>query len=274
MSTRFYSENEENCFEDSLNNYEFLFENYASNPPSLKDALFEMFLNAGASGKDAEEIYNDLYKVCNETVIRNWDSIKKEHPEISNKDALIISSYTYETKPMYNKYSPYRLLNQNLVSNDRRNGVRNVEKYFFIFLQALRRLNKSKKNNLFRCITTKVKLENDPNNNSYVPYKKGNTKTFWTFTSTSDNEKVAENFLQDGTGTKYKINGEDLWGYDITLFNVNKEKEILLEPEKKYTIENVEEDKITEVSCKIIDNPTIIKLADKKHKLIVIQLIQ
>ena len=84
-----------------------------------------------------------------------------------------------------------------------------------------------------------MKLEKDPNNSKYVPYKVGNKKTFWSFTSTSDIEKMTENFLNNGKGTKYKITGDDLWGYDITLFNVFNEREILLEPERKYIIEKI-----------------------------------
>lgn len=53
--------------------------------------------------------------------------------DITKKDVLIISSYTYEAKPMYKKYSPYRLLNTNLVSSDRKNGLMSVEKYIFCF---------------------------------------------------------------------------------------------------------------------------------------------
>ena len=109
---------------------------------------------------------------------------------------------------MYRKFSPYRLLNTNLVSDNRKNGVQNVEKYLFLLLSSLRRMTKCKKKCLFRCISNKVKLEKDPNNPKYVPYKNGNNKVFWAFTSTSDSEKVAENFLDNGKGTKYKIIGD------------------------------------------------------------------
>ena len=170
-------------------------------------------------------------------------------------------------KKMYEKFSPYRLLNTNLITTDRKSGVINIEKYLFLFLRALRGLKKCKKNCLFRCINCKVKLAKDPNNIKYIPYIKGNEKIFWPFTSTSDDENIAMNFLGKGTGTKFKIIGDNLWGYDITLFNVYNEKEILLEPERRYIVDNIIEGNITEITCKLIDNPLILKICDFIKKL-------
>ena len=269
MSKSFYSENEENNF-NSLNDFEFLIKHYACEAPSLKDALIELFRNGGATPKEAEEIYDHLYLMCKNQVDNNWSLIKEQNKDISKNDAMIISSYTYEPKTMYEKFSPYRLLNTNLVAANRKNGVQNIEKYLFIFLRALRRLTKCKKNCLFRCITNKVKLEKDPNNSKYIPYKAGNNKVFWAFTSTSYEEKEAENFLGNGTGTKYRIVGDNLFGYDITLFNVCGEKEILLEPERKYKIEYVKNNNnIIEVTCKINDDSKILGICDKVLKKIV-----
>ena len=259
MAKSFYSENEEYTF-DSLNDYEFLLENYIKNPPTLKDALFELFRNGGATQKDAEEIYNHLILRCEKVVNDNWSKITEQNKFISKDEALIISSYTYEPKTMYKQYSPYRLLNKNLVADNRKSGVQNIDKYLFLLLTALREMTKCKKNCLFRCISSKVKLEKDPNNTKYIPYKEGNNKTFWAFTSTSYDETIAENFLgNDGTGTKYKIVGGNLWGYDITLFNVCGEKEILLEPERKYIIEQVTKGNVIQVTCKIIDDCKVLK---------------
>lgn len=268
-SKSFYSENEECNFEESLNKYEYLFERFKAKPPTLEEALNELFRNSGASTNEAKEICQSLLLKCNNTVDNNWEKIKQEHKGISRNDALIISSYTYEAKPMYKKYSPYRILNTNLVASNRKQGIECIEKYFFLFLRALRILKKTKTDQLFRCITYKVKLEKDPNNNKYVPYKVGNEKIFWPFTSTSAEEEVSENFLDNGNGTKYKIIGDNLWGYDITLFNVYGEKEILLEPEKKYIIEKVKNGNIIEVTCKVIDNSQLLKVIEGVIKLVV-----
>jgi len=269
MSKHFYSENEELNFAESLNKYEFLFKDIKLEPPTLEEALIELFRNGGLSEKDSKEIYIHLYKMCNNKVGKNLDLIREQNPRISKNDALVISSYTYEPQKMYEKFSPYRLLNTNLVAENRKSGIINIEKYLFLLLAALRGLTKTKKEYLFRCISCKVKLEKDPNNNKYIPYKQGNQKIFWPFTSTSDDEKLSENFLGNGTGTKYKIIGDNLWGYDITLFNVYGEKEILLEPERKYEITNVKEGNIIEITCKVVDNPQILEICEYIYKLVV-----
>jgi hypothetical protein len=267
MSKKFYSENEELNLEESLNKYEYLFKDIKSKPPTLEEALIDMFENAGLTKKDAKELYDHLYLMCNQRVQDKWNLIEHEHKNISKNDALVISSYTYEPKKKFEKFSPYRLLNTNLVATDRKSGVINVEKYLFLFLRALRGLNKTEKNALFRCIPSKVKLEKDPNNNKFVPFQKGLEKIFWPFTSTSDDEKTAEKFLDNGKGTIFKIEGKDLWGYDISLFNVCKEKEIILEPERKFLIENVtERNNITEVTLKLIDNPELLQNCDRYFK--------
>lgn len=267
MSYRYYSENEEINFEESLNQYEYLFKDYESKPPTLEEALIDMFRNSGLSEKDSKEIYDHLKIVCEHRINEKWNDIHKEYENISKNDALIISSYTYEVQGKFMGKSPSRLLNTNLVATNRKNGVINVEKYLFLFLRALRGLKKYKYNKLFRCITCNVKLEKDPNNDKYIPYENGNQKTFWAFTSTYDNESQTEDFLGNGEGTKFKIEGNDLWGYDIFLFNVYNEKEKLLEPERKYVVENVTKGKITEITCKIIDNPQVLDICKFKNKI-------
>ena len=57
-----------------------------------------------------------------------------------------------------------------------------------------------------------------------------------------------------------------MWGYDISLFNVCNEKEVLLEPERKYVIEEVKNGQIIEVTCKVIDNPNTLGICNKVFK--------
>ena len=89
---------------------------------------------------------------------------KKKYSNITREDAYIICSYTCETEER--QYSPYKILNQNLVSNNRQNGVSNISKYLYIFLKALRKLPRyyPKNKYLYRCLTIKVNLSKDPNN--------------------------------------------------------------------------------------------------------------
>lgn len=46
MSLNFYSENEENKKEESINNYRHLFSDYQESPPKLEDDLKSLFINA------------------------------------------------------------------------------------------------------------------------------------------------------------------------------------------------------------------------------------
>lgn len=64
-------------------------------------------------------------------------------------------------------------------------------------------------------------------------------------------------------GTIFTLVG-DVWGYDITLFNYYKEEEILLEPERKFKIEQVipAVNEIINIRCFLIDSPLVIEKFD------------
>ena len=68
-------------------------------------------------------------------------------------------------------------------------------------------------------------------------------------------------------GTFFSLYGK-VYGYDITLFNKYNEEEILLEPEKKFRIENVIPDPngIIYVTCEILDSPTILNHLENYSK--------
>ena len=87
-----------------------------------------------------------------------------------------------------------------------------------------------------------MNITKDPDNKNIIPYINGNKKTFWGFTSTSSDAKLAFQFLNKEEnvkkGTIFRLGG-DIWGYNIELFNYFKEKEILLEPERKFIVEDV-----------------------------------
>ena len=53
------------------------------------------------------------------------------------------------------------------------------------------------------------------------------------------------------------------------MFNVYGEKEILLEPERKYEIQNVKEGNIIEITFNVVDNPQILEICKFIDKLIV-----
>ncbi len=265
MSLHFYTEKEDYLKEESINKYKNEFIEYIKEPPTLSDALKQMFINYEATEEQSNELVNDIISKTEVIINKNWEKIKKKYSKITKEDSKIISSYTCESKNK--KFSPYKILNKNLVSEDRKEGLKNISKYLFILLKSLRKLDKyypnEKEKYLYRCINSKVNLNYDIFNKKLVPYITGNTKTFWGFTSSSPDIKMTYNFLNgeenNKSGTIFTLTGK-VWGYDITLFNYYNEKEILIEPERKYKIDEVIPpiNDIIHIRCDIQDNPLIL----------------
>ena len=136
-----------------------------------------MFTTNVANEDEAKEL---IEEVQNKITIALKDN--KYKSVLNNKeDAKIISSYTCE---LDGGFSPFTLLNKNLVSENRRQGILSISKYLYIFLNSLRKLKKYKPNEqgeLYRCIETKVLLEEDENNKNKIPYKKIILKLFGLF---------------------------------------------------------------------------------------------
>ena len=199
MSLDFYCEEEENSREESINKYKNIFINYESNQPILSEALSQMFESCELDKNKVKELIDDILSKCKKRIDSNFDMIKNKYENITKEDAYIICSYTCESKER--KYSPYRILNQNLVSesDDRKNGVINISKYLYIFLKSLRKLPRyyPKNKYLYRCLTIKVNISKDSNNEKMIPYIIGNTKTFWGFTSTSTDPKTTYHKIQN-----------------------------------------------------------------------------
>ena len=124
MPLDFYCKEEENTSEESINRYKYIFRNYEKNPPSLSEALAQMFKSSNLDSKKINEFVEDILNKCEGIIEQNFDLIKKEYKNITKEDAFIICSYTCESEDR--TYSPYRILNQNLVSNNRQNGVNNI----------------------------------------------------------------------------------------------------------------------------------------------------
>ena len=265
MSLHFYTENEDNDREESINNYINLFIEYIENPPNLADALKQMFTNSGSTEERSNELIEDIISKTQEIIDKNLGQIKNKYPNITNEDIQIISSYTCESKD--ENLSPYKLLNKNLVSENRKQGIQKISKYLFIFLNSLRKLERYYLNGnskyLYRSIRSKVKINKDRYNPKLIPYIEGNTKTFWGFTSTSPNPQTSYGFLNKEqnprTGTVFTLFGK-VWGYNITLFNYFIEEEILLEPERKFKVDEVLPplNEIIHVRCEIEDSPIVL----------------
>ena len=262
MSRNFYTEDEMKKREESINRYKSLFTDFDKNTPSLADALNQMFKASNLEEKKVNEFTKDIIKKCKSRIDPDFKKLKEKYENITEEDAYIICCYTCESEDR--KYSPYRLLNQSLVSNNRENGVGNVSKYLYLFLKSLRKLPrfKPKDGMLYRCLTVHVSLVDDEKKKDVVPYKIGNIKTFWGFTSTSPDPNLTYTFLkgeQMKTGTVFSLSG-DVWGYNIEPFNFFKEKEILLEPERKFKILNAlpPVNGIINITCEILKTNLIL----------------
>ena len=265
MSLNFYANEEDREKEESLNNYWDIFVDYVMESPNLSDALNQMFTSAGVNSNDIDDLVKDIISKSEEKIGKTFKEIKMKYSNITEDDAIIICSYTCESKNP--NFSPYRLLNTNMVSKNRKHGVQNISKYLFILLKSLRKLKRyypdSKNKYLYRCIRHKVNLLIDPKDKTLVPYIEGNTKTFWGFTSTSPNIKMSYSFLDKQeemkSGTRFTLTG-NVWGYDITLFNYYDEEEVLLEPERKFIIDEAkpEVNEIIDIRCEILETPLVL----------------
>ena len=139
-----------------------------------------MFISSGTSNNKTNELTSIILNKVKNFITSKFNEIKSQYPNITIDDAIIISSYTFELSE--SNYNIYKLLNTNLVSNNRKQGVKNVSKYLFLLLKSLRKLTRIYPKKLYRCISVLVKLDYDSFNKNYVPYLEGNEKTFWGFT--------------------------------------------------------------------------------------------
>jgi len=279
MTFNFYDPNEEFENKESINNYIGLFLEYVFNPPTLKESLLQLFNSSGIKGNKADDYITDIISKSENKIKENFNEIKQKYPSLNFNDAVIISSYTCETED--EDFSPYKILNKNMVSENRKQGLNNISKYLFILLKTLRLLPRyypdPKNKYLYRCINKKVNLMFDPEDATKIPYIRNMNKTFWAFTSTSPKIKTSFQFLGKKQiieikeneknekkdlffGTIFTLSGK-IWGYDITLFNNYGEEEILLEPERRYFIENhlPELNEIINVICEIKDTPLVLE---------------
>ena len=262
MSLKFYCQQEENNNrKESINEYEYLFSNFENNLPSLKEALIQMIQLLNKEDNIIIKLVENIITKCKERIDPEYDKIKKIYENITLEDAYIICSYTYECED--NEYSPYNLLNRNLYSNDISKCILNISKYLYILLKSLRKLPRYYPENkyLYRCLTDKVNISKE------TPYIPRNRKTFFGFISALSESRESYLFLKDKKINTIFSLGGDIWGYDLELFNYYKEKEILIEPERTFIIEEIlpSENNISRINCTIVKTPLI--LNDNKEEI-------
>lgn len=184
------------------------------------------------------------------------------------EDAQIISSYTCQLDENNNNdYNIYKILNLNLNSNSKEEGIKKVSKYLYIFLKSLRKLPLyyPESGYLYKCIPIHIEQNSiKDDGGKIVPYAVGNQKTFWGFVSVFSNIVESYKYLGNKdkfkTGTIFNLVG-NAWGYDISLFNIYGEEDILLDPERKFeVIESRPPIKeIIDVRCEIKDTNLILE---------------
>ena len=155
-----------------------------------------MYINSGANEELSNDLIKDIISKTEQIINKNWNQISNKYSKITKEDSKIISSYTCESKGK--KYIPYRIFNNNLVSDNRKEGLKYISKYLFILLKSLRKLdeyNPNTQNKYFRYINTKINLNNDEFNKKKIPYIIGNTKTFWGLTSSPPDIKMTYDFF-------------------------------------------------------------------------------
>ena len=242
---------------DNIDQTSHLFLPFVKKPPTLEEALAPM----------GYEEPKNLAK----SLITNAKEKQEEMdaPGLTVEDIAAIMCYTLEwdKERFGNAESPYRILNDSLSVNRRKGGIKKIRGFLFLLLQALRKLPRyiPKNHTLYRGIRTRVQTEVDPNFPERRPYAAGNEKTWWAFTSTTVKLDVTQLFLGRDMCTLFIVCGKP-WGYDVSTFsNFPEEKEILLEPERRFRITNViREGGLTTINATMLDTPlaleTIIKV--------------
>ena len=156
-----------------------------------------MFISAGCSKDKANQLIKTILTDVSYFIDKNerFKKNKDKYKDITKEDSLIICIYTYEFYSPDDIYNTYSILNSNMASNNRKQGIKNVSKYLFLLLTSLRKLERYyPTKTLYRCISVLVKLDYDSFNPKFVPYLEGKEKTFWAFTSTSPNIKKCYEF--------------------------------------------------------------------------------
>ena len=82
MSLNFYTEEEDNKREESINNYKSLFADYEKKLPTLVESLNQMFKSANLNDAKISELTKDIIDKCKETIDNNYEEIKNKYVHI------------------------------------------------------------------------------------------------------------------------------------------------------------------------------------------------
>ena len=160
--------------------------------------------------KDPVQVLNDC-----KSVVEGKSFIIERDYILSNEEAVVVTSYTYEDK--VNGTSPYRVINTKLREGKSQDQLTNKKSYLCLLLRALRKLPRTKPQTLYRGIRW-----------DKHEYKVGEEIEWQGFTSTSTSMKVTQAFLTNGEtkkveGTLFEVRNE--WGYDVADFSRYRSEE-------------------------------------------------
>ena len=209
------------------------FEKYVDSPPTLEEALKALGVpEPKTAAKDAKEKSKEAK-----------ESLDIKFVPLTDDEAGAIACYTFN-KIKVRGILLYKVVNTGIVTERKKDILKNYRKFIYLFLCGLRKLQKYELNSktIYRGIDIRVpKSKTDANGHQW--YEKGRTVTWWGFTSTSLSPKVAKDFMEGSSkGTLFTISGGNSWGYDVHAFSdYPEEKEILLEPEAKVKVTKVKD---------------------------------
>ena len=151
-----------------------------------------------------------VLRICKKIVKDRWSLLSKWY-NLTEEEAVLVSTYTYSGKSGNPDIPPYRLINDKLWYRKIEDQRSNPKSYLRLLLRALRKLPRTKPQTLYRGTKAGKK--------KYYVGKKVELKAF---TSTTRSMKVTQTFNSstdpnDASGTLFEI--RDMWGYSISDFS-------------------------------------------------------
>ena len=240
---------------ECINNTRNLFADFKKKPPTLEEALRSMEYE-DVKAKELSKLFLDR---------ANGKLEEFEAPGITPENVAAIFCYSFQCNEKNNcegLESPYKKLNNSLSIGRNNGSLKKTRGFLFLLLQALRKLPRytPAKGVLHRGIRAHVQTEADPNSPKTKPYATGNEKTWWAFTSTTEDLERTKAFIEKSEGTLFTISGKP-WGYDISMFSYYPdEKEILIVPERRLKITSVDrKGNIIAVDAEMVKTPLMLE---------------
>ena len=115
----YYYINNESVSKTSINDYEYIFDDFITETPTLIEALMQMYTSSGVSWIKSNKIINEIISKVDQHLKKNEICVKYSY--ISFEEAQMLTTYTCELSNLENSNNNiYKILNENLVSEDRK----------------------------------------------------------------------------------------------------------------------------------------------------------